>query len=117
MHVEIWDDRNGNPGSKVAAVGDAVVGGVAVTRGLVVVLLVLAVPTVVGHVLAILSSAKLRARYAQAALEQRAAIAASIRQAGADHLVLRTDRDWLTDLIRFVSLRRERAARLPRRTR
>ncbi len=45
----------------VAAVGDAVVGGVAVTRGLVVVLLVLAVPTVVGHVLAILSSAKLRA--------------------------------------------------------
>lgn len=60
------------------------------------------------------SSAKLRARYAEAAAAQRAAIAAAIRTAGADHLVLRTDRDWLTDLIRFVSLRRERAARLPR---
>lgn len=63
------------------------------------------------------SSAKLRARYAEAALEQRAAIAAAIRSSGADHLVLRTDGDWLGDLIRFVSLRRERAARLPRRTR
>ena len=60
------------------------------------------------------SSAKLRARYAEAAAAQRATIAAAIRSAGADHLVLRTDRDWLTDLIRFVTLRRERAARLPR---
>ena len=63
------------------------------------------------------SSARLRARYAQAASAQRQAIAATIRASGADHLVLRTDGDWLTDLIRFVSLRRERAARLPRRTR
>jgi phosphatidylglycerophosphate synthase len=44
----------------LAAIGDALVGGVSVTRGLVVVLLVLVVPTVVGHLLAILSSAKLR---------------------------------------------------------
>ena len=62
------------------------------------------------------SSAKLRARYAAAAQAQREAIATSIRGTGADHLVLRTDRDWLTDLIRFVVLRRARAARLPRRT-
>ncbi|MEZ5236444.1 MAG: DUF58 domain-containing protein [Acidimicrobiia bacterium] len=62
------------------------------------------------------SSAKLRARYAAAALAQREQIAASIRAAGADHLVLRTDRDWLTELVRFVVLRRARAARLPRRT-
>ncbi|MCC6438086.1 MAG: DUF58 domain-containing protein [Acidimicrobiales bacterium] len=62
------------------------------------------------------SSAKLRSRYAAAAQAQREAIATSIRGTGADHLVLRTDRDWLTDLIRFVVLRRARAARLPRRT-
>jgi len=61
------------------------------------------------------SSAKLRSRYADAAAAQRSAIAASIRSAGADHLVLRTDQDWLTDLIRFVSLRRARRAPLPRR--
>ena len=61
------------------------------------------------------ASASLRARYAQAAQEQRSRIAAAIRRAGADHLTLRTDRDWFDDLVRFVSLRRERAAHLPRR--
>jgi uncharacterized protein (DUF58 family) len=61
------------------------------------------------------SSARLRARYAEAAAAQRADIAGAIRGAGADHLVLRTDRDWLSDLVRFVVLRRERATRLPRR--
>lgn len=44
-----------------AAVGDALVGGLSVTRVLLVGMLILAVPTVVGHVLAILSSTKLRA--------------------------------------------------------
>jgi len=44
----------------VAALGDAMVGGLSVTRMLLVAMLVLAVPTVVGHVLAILSSTKLR---------------------------------------------------------
>jgi phosphatidylglycerophosphate synthase len=44
----------------LAALGDLASGGLAVTRGLVVVLLVLAVPTVLGHVVAILSSSKLR---------------------------------------------------------
>jgi phosphatidylglycerophosphate synthase len=44
----------------VAALGDAVVGGVEVTRVLVLAMLALAVLTVVGHVLAILSSTKLR---------------------------------------------------------
>ncbi|HRW39488.1 MAG: DUF58 domain-containing protein [Acidimicrobiales bacterium] len=51
---------------------------------------------------------KLRERYAAAAAEQRAAIAATIRAAGADHLVLRTDQDWLLDMVRFVTSRRER---------
>jgi uncharacterized protein (DUF58 family) len=58
-------------------------------------------------------SAKLRARYAAAAAEQRAAVAHAARAAGADHLVLRTDRDWLLDLVRFVDTRRRRRAALP----
>ena len=44
----------------LAATGDALVGGLAVTRLLLVAMLILAVPTVAGHVLAILSSTKLR---------------------------------------------------------
>lgn len=54
------------------------------------------------------ASKKLRRRYADAASAQRAAIAAAIRTAGADHLILRTDQDWLLDIVRFVSSRRER---------
>jgi uncharacterized protein (DUF58 family) len=62
-------------------------------------------------------NAKLRARYAAAAAEQRAAVARACRAAGADHLVLRTDRDWLLDLVRFVDTRRRRRAALPARAR
>lgn len=54
------------------------------------------------------ASRKLRDRYADAAIEQRRATAAAIRSTGADHLVLRTDRDWLLDVVRFVVDRRER---------
>jgi uncharacterized protein (DUF58 family) len=59
-------------------------------------------------------SAALRARYAAAARQQRVAIAARLRTARADHLVLRTDRDWLVDLVRFVALRRRRIDHLHR---
>ena len=52
--------------------------------------------------------AKLRARYADAARDQRAENARTVRRAGADHLVLRTDRDWLFDIVQFVVLRRKR---------
>ncbi len=52
----------------------------------------------------------LRERYAEAAAAERAAIAASIRKAGAQHLVLRTDRDWLRDVLQFVVTTRRRAA-------
>jgi uncharacterized protein (DUF58 family) len=55
------------------------------------------------------NSAKLRARYAEAARQRQAAIAASLRGAGADHLVLRTDRDWVTDIATFVRRGRLRA--------
>lgn len=54
------------------------------------------------------ASRKLRARYEAAAAEQRAATAAAIRASGADHLILRTDRDWLLDVVRFVVDRRAR---------
>ena len=55
------------------------------------------------------SNAKVRERYAAAAAAQRAAIAEAIRGAGADHLLLRTDRDWLLDIVRFVAQRRATA--------
>jgi uncharacterized protein (DUF58 family) len=52
----------------------------------------------------------LRQRYETAAAEQRAAIAVGIRRAGAAHLQLRTDRDWLLDIVRFVVARRRGAS-------
>ncbi len=60
------------------------------------------------------SDAGVRERFAAAAAEQRDRIASSIRGAGSDHLVLRTDRDWLLDLARFVTWRRERIEALGR---
>lgn len=61
-----------------------------------------------------LGRARLRARYAEAAARREAELAATFRRAGADHLVLRTDRDWLGDLVRFVATRRDRAAAVAR---
>ncbi|WP_375490425.1 DUF58 domain-containing protein [uncultured Jatrophihabitans sp.] len=52
------------------------------------------------------SDRKVRARYAEAAVKQREQIASSLRHAGAAHLQLRTDRDWITDVVRFVIARR-----------
>lgn len=52
------------------------------------------------------SDRTLRAQYAQAAQAQRARIAAGLRHTGAAHLQLRTDRDWITDVVRFVIARR-----------
>jgi len=49
---------------------------------------------------------RVRRRYAEAAAAQRAGVAATITAAGADHLVLRTDSDWLHDFVRFVERRR-----------
>ncbi|MEY2571164.1 MAG: hypothetical protein QOE63_1514 [Acidimicrobiaceae bacterium] len=55
------------------------------------------------------ADAGLRTRYAAAAEEQRAEIAEALRAAGAGHLQLRTDRDWLRDMVSFVVLRRRMA--------
>jgi uncharacterized protein (DUF58 family) len=53
----------------------------------------------------------LRHRYAEAASAQRAAVAAELRAAGASHLRLRTDRDWLLDMVRFVAAQRHARTR------
>ncbi|MGY0233079.1 DUF58 domain-containing protein [Longispora urticae] len=55
--------------------------------------------------------ARLRARYAAAAAEQRATIAREIRRAGAAQLRLRTDSDWLLDIVRFVAAQRHARTR------
>ncbi len=54
---------------------------------------------------------KLRSRYAEAAAEQRGAIARALRAAGAAHLRLRTDSDWLLDIVRFVAAQRHARTR------
>lgn len=51
-------------------------------------------------------SRRVRQRYAEAAEHQRREIAAAIASSGAEHLQLRTDRDWLGDLARYVMTRR-----------
>ena len=61
-----------------------------------------------GHQLEVQTSdRRLRARYATAAGRQRERIATGLRHAGAAHLQLRTDRDWIADVVRFVVARRK----------
>jgi uncharacterized protein (DUF58 family) len=60
---------------------------------------------------------KLRERYAEAAREQRAAVGAALRRTGASHLPLRTDRDWVADIVRYVLHQRRRASAAPARRR
>jgi uncharacterized protein (DUF58 family) len=57
------------------------------------------------------ASARLRLRYAEAAAAQRGAIQDGLRRAGASHLRLRTDGDWVRELVQHV-LRQRRLARL-----
>ncbi|MGH3663069.1 MAG: DUF58 domain-containing protein [Micromonosporaceae bacterium] len=52
------------------------------------------------------SDAGLRARYAEQAAAQRAQIATGLRRAGVAQLRLRTDSDWLIDIVRFVAAQR-----------
>ncbi len=59
-------------------------------------------------------SRKLRERYAAAGRERLADHARRVREAGADHLVLRTSDDWVLELAKFVDQRRRRAGRRPR---
>jgi uncharacterized protein (DUF58 family) len=57
------------------------------------------------------SDRRLRERYAAAALRQRERVAEAIRNAGAAHLRLRTDSDWLLDIVRFVAAARHARTR------
>ncbi|WP_083473119.1 MULTISPECIES: DUF58 domain-containing protein [unclassified Frankia] len=61
------------------------------------------------------SSRRVRERYSRAAAEHRAQVALALRRVGAGHLVLRTDSDWLVDIVRYVSASRvtRGAARRP----
>ncbi|WP_199552553.1 DUF58 domain-containing protein [Streptomyces sp. N35] len=52
---------------------------------------------------------RLRERYAAAALEQRAQIEQAIRAGGAAHLRLRTDRDWVRDVVRHLAEQQRRS--------
>jgi uncharacterized protein (DUF58 family) len=73
-------------------------------------LLTLVDPETGSHLEVQTADADLRRRFAEAAAGQRAGIAAALRAAGAEHLQLRTDRDWLRDLVSFVDQRRKRRA-------
>ncbi len=48
------------------------------------------------------NSKKLRKRFADRAQRERAALAATLHSAGADHVVLSTAGDWLRDLVAFL---------------
>ncbi|WP_153503042.1 DUF58 domain-containing protein [Cumulibacter manganitolerans] len=52
------------------------------------------------------ASRAVREQFAAEATAQRAEIATGLRRAGASQLRLRTDRDWLHDIMRFVAHRR-----------
>jgi uncharacterized protein (DUF58 family) len=61
-----------------------------------------------GERLEVHTDRKLRERFAAAAAEQAEGKARAVRGAGAAHLVLSTDRDWLMDIVRFVVARRRK---------
>lgn len=50
----------------------------------------------------------LRKEFAAAAAEHREQVAAALRRCRAAHLVLRTDSDWVADIVRFVVIRKRR---------
>jgi uncharacterized protein (DUF58 family) len=56
-------------------------------------------------------NAEFRARFADGAAAQRRQVARALRRCGAGHLQLRTDRDWLMDVVRFVADRRRAGSR------
>ncbi|WP_410657938.1 DUF58 domain-containing protein [Amycolatopsis sp. lyj-112] len=54
------------------------------------------------------ASALLRKEFGAAAHAHRQDVAGALRRAGAAHLVLRTDSDWIADMVRFVVARKRR---------
>jgi uncharacterized protein (DUF58 family) len=60
------------------------------------------------------SSRAFRARYAELSTAHRAEVARKLRDAGADHAVLSTDRDWVRDITAFLVRRRRTAGTVAR---
>lgn len=58
------------------------------------------------------SDADARARFNAASLAQRERVRVALRRAGAAHIRLRTDRDWVNDIARFVLAYRRVASQL-----
>ncbi len=54
------------------------------------------------------SKAAVRERYGELAERRRRDLAATLGSCGADHLTIRTDRDWVLDFVQFVANRRTR---------
>lgn len=59
-----------------------------------------------GHSREVTTTPTLRRRFAAEAAAHRDRVATAIRAAGAGHLMLRTDRDWIADVVRFVVARK-----------
>jgi len=59
-----------------------------------------------GHTREVTTTPTLRRRFAGEAAAHRDRVAAELRGAGAGHLRLRTDRDWIADVVRFVVARK-----------
>lgn len=57
------------------------------------------------------ASRRVRERFASAAAAQKEAVRVSMRRAGAAHLPLRTDRDWVADIVRHVYTQRRLGVR------
>lgn len=55
----------------------------------------------------VVTTALLRREFAAAAAEHRSRVAAALRRCGAAHLTLRTDRDWITEIVRFAVARKQ----------
>lgn len=64
-----------------------------------------------GVVREIVLSRRVQAAYAQAAAAQRARIKEALRRCAVPHLVLRTDRDWVSEVARFAMRQRRVAGR------
>jgi uncharacterized protein (DUF58 family) len=52
--------------------------------------------------------ADIRRKYSEVASRRREELSARFKSCGVDHLVVRTDRDWVVDFVRFVSGRKAR---------
>jgi uncharacterized protein (DUF58 family) len=59
-----------------------------------------------GHSQEVTTTPTLRRRFAAEAAAHQDRVAAALRTAGAGHLRLRTDRDWIADVVRFVVARK-----------